>query len=387
MSSAQLWFARPGVQVREGKKGNTIRYFGFVAGKRYTAPCRIDYALAVNPKTKKATKILEQDYAKWLLEIRDEHGIPDAATGLRVPTCDELIDAYERIATERSRNPMFLKPGETAINTAMKNWRYCCEAAGLTGDRPVSALFDTKVLQGVLDTLAKRMKPISAWSMLCGVKSVTAYWTIDKYADLGYKVEAPRLPAKPKQAEAPQYKMMAEDLRKKVDAWYVNLGAQSGKDVRLAASMMYQLAVRPIDLPLLTAENFVNDPDGMVHLVYMPHKTQNSSGRTVDWPILPALWEEIREIAGDRLDAGKPLIGSLQWTMHKLNLSMRAACGISGAKAAYELRKLCVDTIRRTMGIDAAVAISGDRPETVNHYYADPYKMVGVKPIAIGPIG
>ena len=63
---------------------------------------------------------------------------------------------------------------------------------------------------------------------------------------------------------------------------------------------------------------------------------------------------------------------------------MRAACGMeTWNKAVYELRKLCVDTVRREQGVDAAVAISGDRRETIDRYYSDPYKLSGVTPRAI----
>ena len=385
MSAAQLENIRPGVQVRYGKNGNTIRYFAFVAGKRHTAPCVLPYESAVNTRTRKPTRLLEQDYAAWVMKLREQNPVEDGRVGLKDPSIAEIRSAYEAIATERSHNPMFMKPGLTSITNHLKNLRYCMEAAGLTEDRPFSQLADRKVLQRVMEKLALRMKPISAWSMIVSVRMITAKWSLDRYESMGYRVVPTPLPDKPKTAEAPQYKMMSREVREKVDAWYISTRTIS-PSVRLVASLVYQLAIRPIDVRLLTADNFYQADDGYIHLRYTPHKTEHSSGREVDWPVVPALWDEIREIAGERMDAGLTLVKSKRNVFDILNASLREACGFEGAKALYELRKLCIDTIRRIMGSQAAVALSGDRPDTVDHYYADPYKMTGIKPIEIGPL-
>ena len=81
---------------------------------------------------------------------------------------------------------------------------------------------------------------------------------------------------------------------------------------------------------------------------------------------------------------GKTLIKGTRTVFDKLNKSMRKACGMEDwNKAVYELRKLCVDTVRREQGVDAAVALSGDRRETIDRYYSDPYKLTGITPIEI----
>ena len=41
-------------------------------------------------------------------------------------------------------------------------------------------------------------------------------------------------------------------------------------------------------------------------------------------------------------------------------------------KACYELRKLCIDAVYRTLGVEAAVQVSGDNVATIMRYYADP---------------
>jgi len=124
-----------------------------------------------------------------------------------------------------------------------------------------------------------------------------------------------------------------------------------------------------------------------MHLAYKPNKTAESSNRRVDWPLQPELWEQIRAIAGERLDAGLPLVPKANRVYNKINTSMRLACDMSAkGKASYELRKLCIDTVYHTYGADYAVAISGDKRETIEKYYSDPYKINNITPIAIAPL-
>jgi len=384
--NTQLKTIRQGVVAMYGKKGVTIRYYVRLRGKRFTETGRIAYEDAVNPKTHKPTKALNNDYADWCMGLEGKVADP-TKRGLRIPTLRELMEAYKEVATERMLNPLFGKPGEKAIYTALNNFKHVYEAAGMTDDRLLTDLLERSMVQKAFNALGRRMKATSAWSLIVSLKSVTASWAIGRYEEMGYKVEPARLPDRPLGANAPQYHLLPKEMRDKINDWYIKLVDCPDRKMRLAASMTYQLAMRPIDTGLITKDNFkYDDTDGLMHLVYKPHKTQASSGRVVDWPVLPALWEEIRAIAGERLDAGKTLINSPRSTYGKLNASMRASCGMAGNKAVYELRKLCVDTVRRTMGADFAVAISGDRRDTIDHYYSDPYKMIGVKPIEIGPM-
>ena len=85
---------------------------------------------------------------------------------------------------------------------------------------------------------------------------------------------------------------------------------------------------------------------------------------------------------------GLTLLPSMRYTFAKLNPLMRVTCGLEQeSKACYELRKFCIDTIYRSLGAEAAVAISGDRLETIMKYYADPYKIIVDKPVAVLPLG
>lgn len=389
---AKLKFVAPGIQARFGKKGNSIRYFATVAGSRVTSQCRLEqpFDMLVNPKTHKATKLLKDDYAAWVAREEEKSGA--VGGGMHKPTCGELIEVYERIATERCMNPNFGTPTKRSIYAACNNYRHCVAEAGLTMNSSIDELMDTKVIQRIFESMCTRMRGVSAWAKITCLKSVTAYWTELKYQDLGLIVpKNVRLPDKPKSAHADQYQMMSQELREKVEEFYLKLANYQDKWMYLAASMMVELAMRPIDVGQLRAENFVDDPtdpNGYKHLRYRPSKTANSSGRWVDWPIKPAHWEQIRAIAGKRLDEGLTLLPSMRYTFAKLNPLMRVTCGLEQeSKACYELRKFCIDTIYRSLGAEAAVAISGDRLETIMKYYADPYKIIVDKPVAVLPLG
>ena len=383
----------PGIQVYAGKHGNTLRYFATVYGKRYVERSNIPYVLAVCGRNHKPSATLREDYAMWVRRLREKAAAEAIASGrmkrgqtiLVIPTIDQLAEAYEKIANERRQNPLFRKPGIKAIYTCLNNFRHCVEEAGLTGDSPVTEFFNRNTVRLIFESLGRRKKSITAWSQIVSLKSITAHRPISKYEAMGYRVDPPRLPDKPLSAMTPQYKMLGPEARAKIERWYASLATMHDRRMYLAASMTFQLAMRPIDVGLLTAKNFVRDPmDGTMHLVYTPHKTENSSGRVVDWPMLPELWQLVRDVAGDRLDAGETLISSYRVVYNKLNFSMRLACDMeTSPKAVYELRKLCIDTVRRAQGVEAAVALSGDRRETIDHYYSDPYKIVGIKPIAI----
>lgn len=387
--AAQLKFVAPGIQVRIGEKGNTIRYFATVAGERKTKSSDIDYALAVNPKNHRPTAILLTDYQMWVDKLNNEHG-STTALGLRVPTLRELIELYEDVAMKRAINPNIGRPGERAIGTAIKNYRFCVDEAGLEWERPCTDILDQRTIRFVLNSFMKRMKPISAWSYVQSIQSVTTKWATEEYEMRGFKVPQADMPARPVNVKAPQYQKLPEELRKKIENWYCDLAGNSDRYMYLAATMMAQLAMRDCDVPLLTAENFIDapdDPNGLKHIRYQPRKTKHSSGRWVEWPIMASHWDLIREIAGERLDAGLTLLPCRDHVFRKLNESMRKACGMENSqKGVYELRKMCIDNVRRVMGPDAAVQISGDRRETVDHYYADPYKPVGITPVATMPL-
>jgi hypothetical protein len=128
--------------------------------------------------------------------------------------------------------------------------------------------------------------------------------------------------------------------------------------------MMLEFAMRNGDVLRLTESNFVENENGKF-LSYTPHKTELTSARRVYWPIHPEIWQKFEDygrLAG--LDVTKE-------TFDDINRDLRNL-GFHGSKAAYELRKICIDHIYQKFGAEMAVSISGDDIRTITKYYADP---------------
>jgi len=410
----------PGVVLRTRNGRPSVRFACMVNRKRFTATCTLPLESLVTLSTMRPTANLKAEYNMWVQRCEREavgespsaarpsalgvlagngEGASDMArnrarrgTALApiVPSLEELIEAYENIATQRCRNPNYRKPTARSIETALKNVRYCMAESGIGKARPYTDLANPQMLREVFDRLCNRLHGISAWSYIMSMKSITASWTIPMYRAIGYDVKPVELPDVGNIKKAPEYKELTGEQKEKIQKWYMALAGEQDRRMYLAASFVAQLAVRPCDVGLLTAENFRRDEDDPkhVHLRYRPRKTLESSNRRVDWPIRPALWDLIVEVAGERLRNGETMLEAPRSTFDKLNRSMRKACGMEDwNKAVYELRKLCIDTVRREQGVDAAVALSGDRRETIDRYYSDPYKLNGIVPLEILPMG
>ena len=112
----------------------------------------------------------------------------------------------------------------------------------------------------------------------------------------------------------------------------------------------------------------VNPPSGggpRHYLSYTPHKTALSSGRRVFWPIHDTIWQQFDDYGG------LSCLDVTDETFDEMNRDLRSF-GFHGHKAAYELRKICIDQIYQKFGAERAVSISGDDIKTISHYYADP---------------
>ena len=81
----------------------------------------------------------------------------------------------------------------------------------------------------------------------------------------------------------------------------------------------------------------------------------------VKWPVHPEIWERIKDFSFDYNED----------TFAALNKIMRGF-GFTGAKGAYELRKICIDHVYQKYGAEMATSISGDDIRTIMRYYADP---------------
>lgn len=390
MAATRVRTIIPGVTVRTGSNGRqTVRFACMINRVRFTKTADLPVEILVDPRTGRPTGDLRVEYNMWVEDCGRKAGRVSPLAQAKMPSIEELIQVYEKIATDRMRNPNFRKPSERTIYSAVKYYGYCVEESGLGWSAPAARLLAEDNIRRIFNSFATRMKGTAAWTYIVALSSVTAKWTLPKYRELGLIVEPPTMPDVGNIKKPPEYKMLTPEQKSRIEEWYTKLAATEEREMFMAASIVAQLAVRPGDVGRLTARNFVKYPnDDYVHLAYTPHKTLESSNRRVDWPIRPALWELICDVAGQRLREGKTLLATPGWTFRKLNASMREACGMEEwNKAVYELRKLCIDTVRREQGVDAAVAISGDRRETIDKYYSDPYRITGITPLEIMPMG
>ena len=373
----------PGVTMRFGVRGRSIRYDAMIRGRRFVGRCTLPIDLMVNPKNGKATQALVADYSKWVAEQSHSAGTTAEEVAFHDPTIEEVVDAYEKIAWARNADPAFGDPSERTINNALKNIQYCIEASGLAVTRPFSELVEPVMLRKIFAGLCAGRKPITAWSYFTALQSITANWTLAKYYDLGFDVKQPNLKlvdvghAK----NVAKYKSLPQEQKDKIFRWYSTLEEKLGKEIKLAAMMTLELGMRPEDVCSLTAANFPVDQNGTRRLRYRPSKTYSRSGREVDIALTPELWSQIRHLSEDKLAAGTAFVGNRRTVYGKINQSMRYACDMAVEdgwnKAVYELRKLCYDIIWHDpqRGPDVAVALSGENRSTLEKFYADPYSV------------
>ena len=164
----------PGVVVRKlASGGRSVRFSCMINGRRFTKTCELPIELLVDSKTGRPTGDLRAEYNIWVEQCSHKVGKVLNA-GYRIPTLGELVATYEKIATARSLDPNYRKPSERAIETAVKNFKYCVQESGLDMERPYVDLMDTDMVRRVFDQFSKRMKGISAWSYIMSLRTVTA---------------------------------------------------------------------------------------------------------------------------------------------------------------------------------------------------------------------
>ena len=429
MGSKQLKTVMPGVTVRLGKRGKSLRFHCMVNGVRYTKTCSLPAEIMLNDNGT-PTRELRSEYGKWMSECSAKSGVK-GQSGPRVPSCRELIETYADIAWKRQGDPRFKKADRT-IETAIRNFGYCLEASGLRDNRPYTDLINYDMVRKMADYFVrdrehggKGLSSLSAWSYISGLQSVTAKWTIVEYRDRGFLVEPQTFPKQSLfgiSADPKQYEELPRETVRQIWDWYLKIqevGRDGGSGApeplpkdeltrtgwieakssyAVYAACMLELAMRPKDIGLLTAENFPLAPNGHHRLVYRPTKTRESSNRRADIEIPDALYERLRELKpeafgvrgaeaanqdGEQGDEGAALprlVPHLRGAESAVNESLRKIPGLANKqKASYELRKLAIHTILVTPveqggGVDQAVRLSGDRRETIEKYYCDPYK-------------
>lgn len=285
---------------------------------------------------------------------------------MTVPTITKMVKVYVDSATvERLKCG---RPGEGTVQNTLagvrsfRRWlnerreKLGYAYIGFDEDFPLVSIITPKLIHSYLaDMLKKGVRPVTALSYLNQLQQLFARWVRPYYEDRGWKV--PQFPSLGGRPKSPRYQRPSAELLAKVKVWYESL---DGSGLWFVATMMLEFAMRNSDVRRLTRENFV-EKEGVVYLNYTPHKTENSSGRIVRWPVHETLWQKIRPW---NFEYGED-------TFRELNRQMRGL-GFKGTKGAYELRKICVDHIYQRYGAEMATSISGDDIKTIIRYYADP---------------
>ena len=250
------------------------------------------------------------------------------------------------------------RPGvETAAN-ALRGATNVCRAAGIELSSPVTALTRKRIDAALATFVGRGITRLSAWSYVCQLRGVFAKWCRPYYEDAGWKIPSLDLPNF--RVKAPRYVRPSAEMLSRVKAWYQKLTGEHW----FVATMMLEFAMRNGDVLRLKEENFI-ERDSHHYLTYTPHKTELTSGRHVCWPIHDDIWMRFDDFGGLRgLDVTDE-------TFVDINRSMRSL-GFRGNKAAYELRKICIDHVYQKYGAEIAVSLSGDDIKTITKYYADP---------------
>lgn len=272
---------------------------------------------------------------------------------MKTPTFGEVVEMYKVIArVERLKNG---RPGVRTVRNVVSGALRVIDAAGLSAADTVDAMTRRRLDDAVVRFLERGVSRLTAREYASEYRALFAKWCAPRYADAGWRLPAVAMPFI--RAKAPGYVRPDAALLGRVKEWYAALDDA----LWFPATMMLEFAMRNSDVMRLRRDNFVERPRGWF-LSYVPHKTAYSSGRRVLWPVHDAIWR--------RLERAMPL-GATAAEFDELNRQMRGL-GFTGAKASYELRKICIDHVYQRFGAEMATSISGDDIRTITRYYADP---------------
>ena len=275
-----------------------------------------------------------------------------------MPTFGEILEVYPKIATiERVKCEC---PSKRTVEGVIIGVRAVLRILGMSADAPITNLTRHEVDAYFAAASEQGMSPVSAWSYIHCLRGIAARWTRPYYEARGWLVEPFDLPVK--RRKAPRYVRPDRKKLLAVKAWYESLSIREDKRLRIVVTLMLEFGMRNGDVERFTLAN-LREHDGKVCLCYTPHKTSNSSGRVVCWPVHPKLKEELEGFNFPVKQCGK--------VFRQLNKEMREL-GFAGSKGCYELRKMCIDHVYQKYGAESASSISGDDIHTVTRYYADP---------------
>lgn len=306
---------------------------------------------------------------------------------MKIPTFKELLEEYPRIASmERMKSE---RPCKTTVSNNLFGVRKILELLGNDGaslDQPITWLTKNRIDRFLLRAAEKGMPALSSWTYVHRLRGVTARWTTSYYEALGWKVSPFKLPYCRKRL--PRYERPDRSVLRKVKDWVVDLWEEEDRRKWLAATLMLEFGIRNGDVRRLTWANF-RERDNGVCLCYTPHKTEQSSGRRVAWPVHPTIWTMLCEArscvakhqaycrAGipnrpHGITNSDPVVPGASYIFVLLNRELRANGIFKAQKGLYELRKVCIDHVYQRYGAEMASSLSGDDIRTVMRYYADP---------------
>lgn len=388
----------PGVVLvgRSATNPGIVYFRKMVNGKRVIKKSSVQGVLAIDDRGR-PTRALKSEVARWAAGMMSEAYI-ERREGNREMTFADLIEQYPKAAAlERIKNG---RPSEATVHHVCLDAERFMKLAGLKMSDKCSKLttdiFDITIATAIKDGKSKA----TAWTYAVGVQSLAAKWTAPYYKRERFEPPKFELPSKINIRSSRYARPTAEQLAA-VKQWYEKIWDDPDKRKWLAATMMLQFAMRNGDIARAKKDLFksrvVKTADGTCVerkiLCYTPHKTAQSSARSVAWPIAQCIWEKIEEAVKSIEDAANSsgngwwdkcteddcgkLIPLSKKVFHKMNMDLRNIFPLSDtSKASYELRKICVDHVYQNMGLEKASAISGDDPKTVMYYYADPSQAI-----------
>lgn len=298
-----------------------------------------------------------------------------------IPTMHELLDAYlESAEAERIKRE---RPCSRTVHNVIVGVRVICRELSGQGedgdwqDWPITSLTRKRLDRYLMIARSRGVASITAWSYMQGFRGITAKWALRYYEDKGWKVKPFEIPACIRRP--PRYARPDRAVLVKVKEWYESLMILSDQRYWLAATLMLEFAMRNGDVANLKWSAFrVKDPgsdsdprSADVVLSYTPNKTALSSGRVVNWPVHPDIWERVRGIR-DRARLQSRVVPNADLVFAELNRELRSSKIFTGHKGLYELRKICIDHVYQKFGAEMASSISGDDIRTITRYYADP---------------
>lgn len=328
----------------------------------------------------KPTKALRDEFKKFTDTIDNRRFMELEASKQRSTslTIAQFLEEYRKAAASQYASHGSPRPATVDINAGAL--LILIKAAGLTEEDRIVSL-DRSVVQRYIDQRcasgADRSR-ISAWSTVAHARSCFAHWAMVKYQQEGLKIpEADAWPMPPKNKLLLSYERPPAVLRDKTMEWYNGL-EKTNPRLWAAATLMVQLAMRPVDASNLTWDNF-SQANGRWVLRYVPSKTEGRTERPrpVIWPLHGDLYDRLKAAGGQEYVVNAANFYNRYHTyIREINKELRALGWERSRwnKACYELRKLCVDAVFNSMGAERASQISGDNISTVIKYYADPNK-------------